>query len=331
MVTAGIDVGSKELIVVIQSQKKASKLFSFKNDFEGHKKLIQLLKKKKVTRICLEATGVYHLDISVLLHDHPLFELMVINPKAAKHYAQVMMNRTKTDGVDALLLAGYAQHMPFVVWQRPNDAFLAVRACARRLSALTKQSTQAKNQLHALQSTGTTPEFINDDVKLTIEQLALQITALRGKSLELIEQDTEMSQLLSLLISVKGIAENSAIQLMGELLVLPKDMTARQWVAMAGLDPRQHQSGSSINKKARISKVGNRYLRMALYMPALSASRFDLHVRGYYLHLIEQRGLKKIQAICAVMRKLLHAIHGMFKSGMPFDNKRFYHLTEQAE
>ncbi len=54
------------------------------------------------------------------------------------------------------------------------------------------------------------------------------------------------------------------------------------WVAMAGLDPKHHQSGSSINKKARISKVGNRYLRQALYMPALSAARHDKHVNGYY-------------------------------------------------
>ncbi|WP_294078658.1 transposase [Thiolapillus sp.] len=99
------------------------------------------------------------------------------------------------------------------------------------------------------------------------------------------------------------------------------------WVAMAGLDPKHHQSGSSINKKARISKVGNRYLRQALYMPALSAARHDKHVNGYYRHLIENRGLKKIQAICAVMRKLLHAVHAMLKQQKPFDNTRFFDLS----
>jgi transposase len=117
---------------------------------------------------------------------------------------------------------------------------------------------------------------------------------------------------------------------MGELLVLPEDMTARQWVAMAGLDPRQHQSGSSVNKKSRISKAGNRYLRMALYMPSLSATRHDLHIKGYYRHLIEDNGLKKIQAICAVMRKLLHAIHGMLRTQSPFDNSRFYDLSRSV-
>jgi len=110
--------------------------------------------------------------------------------------------------------------------------------------------------------------------------------------------------------------------------VLPTDMRAKQWVALAGLDPRQSISGTSVHKKPRLSKAGNRYLRLALFMPALSAARHDRHVNGYYRHLIEDRGLKKIQAVCAVMRKLLHAIHGMLKSRQPFDGSRFYTLAE---
>ncbi|WP_089724170.1 transposase [Candidatus Thiosymbion oneisti] len=112
------------------------------------------------------------------------------------------------------------------------------------------------------------------------------------------------------------------------LLVLPDDMRAKQWVAMAGLDPRQHQSGSSVNKKPRLSKAGNRYLRIALYMPTLSAARHDPNVRAYYHHLIQTRGLKKLQAICAVMRKLLHAIQAMLKNRQPFQSSRFYTPNE---
>ena len=72
-----------------------------------------------------------------------------------------------------------------------------------------------------------------------------------------------------LLVSTAGIAAASAIQLLGELLVLPENMRAKQWVAMAGPDPRAHQSRASVNMKPRLSKAGNRYLRIALYMPAL--------------------------------------------------------------
>ena len=264
MISAGIDVSAKELVVVIKNKDKVGKTLIYENDFKGHKVLIKNLRQKKVSRVCLEATGIYHLDVSVSLHDAELFEFMVVNPKASKNYAHIMMNRSKTDSVDAALLAGYAQHMPFSPWNRPDDMSLTVRACARRLAALTKQRAQSKNQLHALQSTATTPDFIIADVELSIEQLTQQIEALRGKSLSLVKQNEHMKQVLELLISIKGVAEVSAIQLMGELLVLPDDMSARQWVAMAGLDPRHHQSGSSIQKKARISKVGNRYLRMAL-------------------------------------------------------------------
>ncbi|MCB2264264.1 MAG: transposase, partial [Candidatus Thiosymbion ectosymbiont of Robbea hypermnestra] len=90
--------------------------------------------------------------------------------------------------------------------------------------------------------------------------------------------------------------------------------------------PRSHQSGSSVNHKPRLSKAGNRHLRAALYLPALSAVRHNPHVRGYYRHLIENRGLTKLQAVCAVMRKLLHAIHAMLKTRTPFESHRFYAL-----
>ena len=99
---------------------------------------------------------------------------------------------------------------------------------------------------------------------------------------------------------------------------------------MAGLDPRHHRSGDSVNKKPRISKAGNRYLRGALYMPALSATRHDPHLRGFYRHLVEHRGLRKLQAICAVMRKLLTALHAMLRSGAGFDGSRLFAIPSEA-
>ena len=69
-------------------------------------------------------------------------------------------------------------------------------------------------------------------------------------------------------------------------------------------------------------------VRIALFMPALSAARHDPNVRAYYQHLIKNRDLKKLQARCAVMRKLLHAIHAMLKNRTPFDSRRFYIPTE---
>ncbi len=138
-----------------------------------------------------------------------------------------------------------------------------------------------------------------------------------------------LERTLTLLISIKGIAQTSAISLMGELLLLPPDLTHREWVKFAGLDPNAFDSGKSVHKKSRISKAGNRNIRAALYMPALSAKQHDPHVKAYFQHLVAN-GKKPLQAVCAIMRKLIHAIHGMLKNNEPFDNTRFYKIPASA-
>jgi transposase len=325
MVTAGIDVACKSVVLSIRRNERSGKARTFANSAEGHAALVNVLRKGKVARVCLEATGQYHLDLSLAL-DAAGLELMVLNPRVAKRFAESLSQRNKTDALDASVLAEFAQRMPFVAWQRPDANALAVRACARRLQALTSGRTQCKNQLHAAALSTTTPQFILDDLALSIEQIDAQIAQLRAHARAILQRDERLHVAFELLLSVKGIAEASAIQILGEILVLPADMKAKQWVAMAGLDPRVFESGTSVAKKPRLSKAGNRYLRVALYMPALSAARHEPNVRAYYNHLIETRGLKKIQAVCAVMRKLLHAIHAMLKTRQPFDGSRFCEL-----
>ncbi len=107
-------------------------------------------------------------------------------------------------------------------------------------------------------------------------------------------------------------------------------MSVREWVAYAGLDPRRHQSGSSVEKKERISKVGNARLRRALYMPALVAIRWEPNAGAFYEKLTAERGKKPIVAVVAVMRKLLHAIYGMLKHGQDFQGDKFYRLPEKV-
>jgi len=327
MNAAGIDVSAKTVTLVISREGRTGKPREFANTPQGHAALSKVLHKAQVERVCLEATGLYHLDLALALDDAGL-AVMVVNPKAAKRFAEAMQTRTKTDAVDAALLAQFAQRMPFKPWERPDDLALGIRACARRIAALNKQRTQTKNQLHAAQQTALTPDFLLANLRHNIEYLDAQIEHLRQRVLDLIAADAHLQQSFDLLTSITGIAAASAIQLLGELLVLPPDMKAKQWVALAGLDPQVHDSGSSVHKKPRLSKAGNRYLRIALYMPALSAASHNPHVRGYYRHLIADRGLKKIQAVCAVMRKLLMAIHAMLKTRSTFDSRRFYSLTE---
>jgi len=324
MNVAGIDVSHKEVSIVVKVNGKAKKAKTITNDSLGHKKIIKLLSSLKgEVRVCIEATGIYHFDLALALSRTKDIKVMIINPKAFHNFAKALMQRSKTDGIDAGILAEYCERMAFEEWQRPGDEMIALRAFARRIASLNKLKTQTKNQLHALKTIDDTPELVLAHTEQLIAVLDQQIESLRDNALELISQHENLSTPFALITSIKGIAEPSGIQLLAELLVLPKELTARQWVAYAGLDPRRFESGT-VAKKTRISKVGNKYIRQALYMPALVATRFEPNIKGYYSHLIEDNGLKKMQAICAVMRKLLHAIHGMLKANETFNGARFY-------
>ena len=331
MNTIGIDVSHKELVVVMIVKGKARSAKTYTNTASGHKALIKkCLKLKGETRICLEATGIYHFDLAVAISRTPKLKIMVINPKASHNFSKVLMKRSKTDEVDAEVLAIYCQRMPFKAWSRPSDELIVLRAISRRIAALTKLKTQTKNQRHALSSTQETPDLVIDTTHELIKILEQQIKALRNAALKLIRADAELKEAYLLITSIKGIANASSIQILAELMILPKELSARQWVAYAGLDPRHFVSGSSVTKKPRISKAGNKYIRHALYMPALVASCHEAHIKGYYEHMINDNGLKKIQAVCAVMRKLLHAIHGMLNTGKIFDGERFYSFPAKA-
>ena len=163
-----------------------------------------------------------------------------------------------------------------------------LRSAGRRLNELTRQKAAAKNQLHALQATESTPQFVLDSVKQTIANLEQQIKELQQHVLDLVDNNDELNQVLELLLSIAGVGKTSAIYIMGEILILPKDMNVKQWVAHAGLDPREFTSGTSVNKQPRLTKAGNRHLRCALFMPALSATRHNVNVKAFYNHLLDK-------------------------------------------
>jgi transposase len=251
--------------------------------------------------------------------------LMVLNPKAAHNFAKVLLRNSKTDAVDADTLAQYAERMPYQPWVRPATEALMLRALARRINTLTRNKAAAKNQHHALTFSPGTPKAVLRDLKLSIAQLEKRIDHLALEAKILIQAHPSLSRPFALLLTVKGIGETSAIALLGELMLLPAGLTHKQWVKAAGLDPRHFKSGTSVDKRARLSKAGNHYIRSALYLPALSAKAHDPYVKGFFEHLVSN-GKTPLQGVCAVMRKLLHAIHGMFAQNQPFNNSRFYEL-----
>jgi transposase len=143
-----------------------------------------------------------------------------------------------------------------------------------------------------------------------------------------VASDQHLKRQLDLLMTAPGIASASAILILGEIAVLSQDLDARQWVAHAGLDPQHESSGTSVKTPGHISKAGNKYLRSALYMPALVARRWQPNLRAFAEHLVS-RGKKPIQALVAVMRKLLVAIHHMLRRDRAFDGSGLFHLPDK--
>jgi transposase len=322
----GIDVSAKQLTVQIEDSRATPGLFEFANTPAGHRQLIKKLTKKgHRARVCMEWTGNYSLDLALTLAETPDIELMVLNPKAAHDFAQAYLKRSKTDKVDSLLLLEFVKRMPFRAFQPPSLNRMQLRAIARRISALTQMSTQEKNRLHSSEFGQEIHITLRQDLQAHLRHLERQIKKLEESAIDLIWNDTELRQDLLHLTSIKGIARTSALQILAELCVLPPDMTDRQWVAHAGLDPKHHESGSSVSTSTPISRTGNPRLRAALYMPALTAVQFEPNIRAYYQKLL-RRGKLPMQALVAVMRKLLHSIHAMLHNGVDFEGQKFFAL-----
>jgi transposase len=322
----GIEVSARRLLLALGREDRAASRREFPNTAEGHQAVLRFLERSgRRVRVVMESTGLYGLDLALCLHRAGV-AVMVANPRAARHFAQAMMKRSKTDGLDVEVLRQFAARMEFVAWRPPSPDALKLVAVARRLEALTLMLTAEKNRLHASSLSEALPALVRRDVERSIQTQQRAIERLTRAAQQFVAADPELARRYALLLSIPGFGVTSALHTLAELALLPAGMDVRQWVAYAGLDPRLHSSGSSVEKKPRISKAGNKHLRRALYMPALVAVRHDPHLRAFYEHLLA-RGKSKMQALVAVMRKLLHALFGMFKHNQTFDGAKVYALS----
>lgn len=322
----GIEVSAACLLAGLEREGASRTRREFPNTPDGHTALVRwLVVPGRRVRVVMEATGLYGLDLALRLDAEARVELRVANPRAVRHFAHALMKRSKNDPIDTGVLLEFARRMPFQRWARPSPAALTLHALARRLESLTAMHAAEKNRLHAAQLSPALPAAVVRDLQRSLRSLQRAVQRLTRQAVEVIRQDPELHLRYQLLLSACGIGPTSAVQILAQLAVFAPDLDVRQWVAQAGLDPREHSSGSSVHRKPRISKTGNRHLRRALYMPALVALRHEPHLRAFYLHLLA-RGKAKMQALVAVMRKLLHAIFGMFKHRQTFDGSKLFAL-----
>jgi transposase len=313
---AGVDVSARTLMAKRRRKNEdKDEAREFPNDADGHRELLKWI--SKGARVCMEATGVYHLQLALMLVGAGV-EVMVINPRIAKDFGRALSNRSKTDRVDAGTLLEYVWRMPFLAWKAPSAAILELRELGRRLSELVHAGAEEKNRFHAKNVAAISRTVIRD-VEAHVAQIEKRVKQIEKAAVVVIRGDAGLREQFEILTKIPGIARRSAILLLTELAVLDPTMTVKQIVGHAGLDPREYESGSSVQKPPRISKLGNARLRAVLYMPALTAIRHDRGARLFFAQLVA-RGKKKMQAIVAVMRKLLHGIWIVLQRRMTFDS-----------
>lgn len=311
----GIDVSKEWLDVALLRESPVAEKGHFDNDATGFRQLHHFLKKRKLKtgRVCLEATGYYGLEVALYLHQAG-YTVSVVNPARIKAYADSQLSRTKTDANDALLIADFCRTQQPEPWTPPPPEQRELQALVRHLQNLNDMRQQEVNRRQA----GIPSQALLKALDEHIAFLDYQIDNLLQQIRDHIERHPHLRQQRDLLTSIPGIGDLTAFKLLAEIVDVTTFDSARQLAAFAGLTPRERRSGSSVRGRTRLSKRGSSRLRTALYFPAIVAQRHNPILQLFAQRLLAA-GKSKLQVIAAVMRKLLHLVFGILKSGQPFD------------
>ena len=311
----GIDISKLKFNVCLIQHSGKLKHKVFPNSEPGFEQLREWLSKQGVERVhaCLEATGTYGEALALFLHQAG-HTVSVVNPAAIKAFAGSRLSRTKTDRVDAELIARFCQAQAPPAWMPLPAEMRELQALVRRLESLQEMRVMEENRL----SSGITVEVVRESVEELLDHLDAQIKRTEKLIREHIDQHPRLKQQSELLNSIPGIAGSTAALLLAELTDITQYRSARQVAAYAGLVPRERQSGTSLRGRTRLSKIGNARLRKALSFPAVTALRCSPFFQRWADGLLK-RGKSKMSVICAVMRKLIHLAYGVLKNGQPFD------------
>jgi len=261
---------------------------------------------------CMEATGGFGDDLALYLHEQGIV-VSVTNPLRIKAFGQSEMVRTKTDKVDAGVIARFCRsHLP-EPWQPPSPHVRELRALVRRCATL--KEIRAQEMVRRLQ--GTASSRVAHSMDKTIEWLDGEIKAISEAVMALIRDDETLRRNHELLVSIPGLGGQSAAVLLAEIPDFSVFSHNKQITAFVGLNPQEHKSGSSVRGRTRISKIGNARVRAILYMCALSARRHNPILKAFAERLKESGKAPKL-VLVAVARKLLVLAYGVMKTQRPF-------------
>jgi transposase len=310
-----IDVSKGKFDVALLTEGK-SKHKVFKNNKNGFERLDEWLNENNAYSVhcCMESTGRYGEELAKYLVDKN-YKVSIVNPACIKAFAQSQLKRVKTDKLDALLIAKFCEINNPPAWNPPSGEVEELIELTRRISHLEKLKTSENNHLKS----GIRSNSAIESTKEIIKSLDQEIGKLRKRVSEIIDSDDELKRKKDLLKTIPGISDITAEVILSETKGgIEKFGSARQLAAYSGITPSIKQSGSSLNKKGSISRMGNSVLRTSLYFPAIVAKKFNPTIKAFCQKLAD-RGKSGKQIICASIRKLLHIVYGVLKSGKPFD------------
>jgi transposase len=317
----GIDVGKADLFCHLIAP---GEVFSerFDNTAKGIKSLIAWLSKATASQTlaaCLEQTGHYGDAIAQALHDLASGSTFVVNPHRIKAFGMQKLRRNKSDTADAKLIARFikSEHLELRPWQPKSITQQRITALSRFADSLTQDAARLKTMLESQ-----TEKAITACLKRQIKAAQKEIAALRAEIAKLIKEDPQLQTKNKLIQTIPGLGVIASQIVIAELPDLELFSDARQLAAWSGLTPCHHASGTSGRTRTPITKIGSVHLRRGLFMPAMTARVFNPLLKEFGDRL-KTNGKSPKQIIIAIMRKLLHQIYGILKSGMPYNpNKR---------
>ena len=321
----GIDLAKLTFDVTLLTTSGAQHYHSFPNTPEGFTQLQAWLTHHGVTQVhaCMEATNIYWEALATWLHAQGHI-VSVVNPARIKGYAQAIMQRNKTDKLDSAIIAAFcATHHP-AAWQPLTEAQRRLRALVRHRDDLLQTHLQQQNRLR-----DTTDSLVVASLKVVLETLASQLEAVERAIKEHVQAHAELRDNLALLTTIVGIGTVTAVKLLAEFAEVEQYESAKAAAADVGVTPSHFESGTSVRRRPRMSKMGKVGLRAALYWPAITAMQRCPGCRAYAERLAARGKAKKV-VIGAVMRKLVHIIYGVLKHRTPYDPSKVFGRTETS-
>ena len=307
----GLDVSKDTIDATLITTKGSKDYIKISNNTEGFENLINWIKTKRIRKIAIsmEATGIYYEQAAEYLS--VLYTIFVINPLKIKEYAKSQFSNTKTDKADSKLIAEFTnRHLDKLTPFRPSENPILYKL-VNLLQQLKEQQKETQNRLHTAKDI-----YIKSTHEAIIELLEEKIDQTSKRIDGMIKQKESLNIEYQNLQTIPAIGKETAVILLRHLTDKNFE-TANKFVAFAGLSPKIEQSGTSVNKKGRLSRYGHRQLKRALFMPALVAYRMNAFPQ--LVSNLEAAKKPKMIIIVALMRKLAKIAFYIHKTKKPFD------------